>query len=62
VAVDLIYKIIENFNEYVYTSKINLLAITKDTNIKFTYINTIIEEWQNPNTSNNIINNYLIRG
>jgi hypothetical protein len=46
------YKIIEAFNEYIYTNKINLQSLSKDTNIKFKFIETIIAEWQNPNDSN----------
>lgn len=51
VAIDLIYKTIEALNEHIYTNKIDLQAITKDTNIKFKFIDTIIAEWQNPNDS-----------
>ena len=53
VAVDLMYKIIEAFNEYIYTNKINLQSLSKDTNIKFKFIESVISEWQNPNDSKN---------
>ncbi len=51
VAVDLLFKINEAFSEFVYTEKLDLQSITKDTSLKFKYINTIISEWQNPNDS-----------
>jgi hypothetical protein len=54
VAIDLIYKIIENFNEHIYTNKIDVQNITKDSNVKFKYIDAVIAEWQNPNESNQI--------
>jgi hypothetical protein len=55
VAVDLIYKILEALNEHLYTNKIDLQSITKDTNIKFKYIDSLIAEWQNPNDSKKIL-------
>jgi hypothetical protein len=51
VAIDLIYKILENFNQHVYTNKINVQNINKDSDLKFKYISTVISEWQNPNQS-----------
>jgi hypothetical protein len=48
VAIDLIYKIIENLNQFLYNSNINLYNINKDTDIKFKYLDTLISEWQNP--------------
>lgn len=51
VAFDLIYKIMQNLNEFVFTNKINLEKITEDTDIKFKYIDTIVAEWQNPKES-----------
>ena len=60
VAVDLIYKIIEALNEHIYTNKINLQTITKDTNIKFKFIETIIADWQNPNDSKYYIFNFQL--
>ena len=44
-------KIIENLTTYIYQNKINLQAITKDTDIKFTLIEEIIKTWQNPSDS-----------
>lgn len=52
VATDLMIKIIEELTAYIYQNKINLQAITKDTDIKFTYIDEIIKTWQNPSESN----------
>ena len=51
VAVDLIFKIIQAFNEYIYNEKIEIRNITTDTTLKFKFIDTIIAEWQNPNES-----------
>lgn len=48
VAIDLIYKVIENFNQFLYTNNVNLYNINKDTDLKFKYIDTLIAEWQNP--------------
>jgi len=52
--VDLIFKIIQAFNEYIYNEKIEIRNIDKDTTLKFKFIDTIIAEWQNPNESKNI--------
>ena len=51
VATDLMIKIIENLTGYIYQNKINLQAITKDTDIKFEFIDEIIKNWQNPSDS-----------
>ena len=48
------YKIIEAFNEFIYSNKINVQNFSKDTNIKFKFIDTVIAEWQNPNDSKKI--------
>jgi hypothetical protein len=50
------YKIIESFNQYVYTEKINLNSINKDTNYNLKYIQEILSEWQNPKDSKYILN------
>ncbi len=42
------YKIIENFNQHIYKNNINIYNITKDTDVKFKYLDTMIAEWQNP--------------
>lgn len=51
VAFDLIYRIMQEFNEYVFTNKISLSKFTEDTDIDFKYIKTIVAEWQNPRES-----------
>jgi synaptobrevin homolog YKT6 len=51
VAFDLIYKIMNEFNDYVYTNKISISKFTSDTNLKFTYIDTIVKDWQDPKSS-----------
>jgi len=47
----LIFKIIQAFNEFIYTEKINIQNIKADSTLKFRFIDTIIAEWQNPNES-----------
>lgn len=51
VAFDLIYKIMQQLNEFIFTNKVNLETITKDTDIKFKYLDTLIKDWQNPKES-----------
>lgn len=51
VAFDLIYKILNEFNDFIYTNKISLSKITKDVDLKFAYINTIVKDWQDPKQS-----------
>ena len=51
VAFDLIYKIMQELNEFIYTNKLNMEKVDKDTNIKFKYIDTLVAEWQNPKES-----------
>lgn len=46
------YKITEAFKEHIYTNKIDVQNITKDTSVNFKFITEIIKEWQNPNDSN----------
>ena len=60
VAFDLIYKIMQNLNEFIFTNKINIEMISKDTDIKFKYIDTIVAEWQNPKESKKKIKKYFI--
>ena len=57
VATELILKIIDNLNGYIYQNKINLQTINKDTDIKFAFIEEIIKNWQNPSDSNLFIHN-----
>eukprot|EP00340_Litonotus_pictus_P004495 CAMPEP_0170522658 /NCGR_PEP_ID=MMETSP0209-20121228/8080_1 /TAXON_ID=665100 ORGANISM="Litonotus pictus, Strain P1" /NCGR_SAMPLE_ID=MMETSP0209 /ASSEMBLY_ACC=CAM_ASM_000301 /LENGTH=192 /DNA_ID=CAMNT_0010810291 /DNA_START=46 /DNA_END=624 /DNA_ORIENTATION=+ len=55
VAFDLIYKIMQKLNEFVFTNKINLETITTDYDIKFKYLDTLVAEWQNPKDKDNIM-------
>ena len=55
VAVDLLLKILEQFNTFVYQNKYNVKSYTSDTDLKFNYIQQIIKEWQNPNEKDNIL-------
>ena len=51
VAIDLIFKIIQAFNEYIYSEKINIQNIKSENILKFKFIEAIVAEWQNPNES-----------
>jgi len=55
VATDLMIKIIEDLTAFIYQNKINLQAITKDTDIKFSLIDEIIKTWQNPSESKSVL-------
>lgn len=55
VAMDLNFKILEELNSFIYSNKIDLNNIKEDKNINFTYLNTIIKEWQNPSEKDNIL-------
>jgi hypothetical protein len=41
----------QQFSEFTFTNKINLEAIVKDTDVKFKYLEKLVEEWQNPKES-----------
>jgi len=51
IAFDLIYKIMQNFNEFIFTNKVNLEKLSADTDIKYKYLDNIIVNWQNPKDS-----------
>ena len=55
VAVDLLLKILDQFNSFVYQNKIDVKKYNTDTDLKFNYIQQIIKEWQNPNEKDNIL-------
>ena len=55
VAFDLIYKIMQELNDYVFTNKMSLTNIKSDTDIKFKYIDTIVKEWQDPSNKDSIM-------
>ncbi len=54
-ATDLMIKITEDLTDFIYQNKINLQAITKDTDIKFYLIDEIIKTWQNPCESKGVL-------
>jgi synaptobrevin family protein YKT6 len=51
VAFDLIYKTMQQLNEFIYNNKINIESYKQDSDIKFSYISTLIVEWQDPRNS-----------
>ena len=55
VAFDLIYKIMNEFNDHVFSNKISIDDIKADKDIKFKYIDGIIADWQNPKDSKVIV-------
>lgn len=52
VAFDLIHKIMNEFNDFIFSNMINLNIINGDKDLKFKYIDNIVSEWQNPKESN----------
>jgi len=55
VAIDFLLKVHDNFKIFLTQRNINLNTIEKDTDLKFDYINTAIEEWQDPSKKDNIM-------
>ena len=55
VAIDFLLKVHDNFKIFLTQRNINLNTIEKDTDLKFDYINTEIEEWQDPSKKDNIM-------
>ena len=55
VAIDFLFKVHDNFKIFLTQRNINLNTIEKDTDLKFDYINTEIEEWQDPSKKDNIM-------
>ena len=55
VAMDLVFKILENLNTFIYQKKINVQGFNNDTDIGFTFINDVIKEWQNPTEKDGIL-------
>ena len=55
VAIDFLLKVHENFKLFLVQRKIDLNTIEKDTDLKFDYITTEIEEWQDPSKKDNIM-------
>ena len=55
VAIDFLLKVHDNFKAFLGQKNINLNSIDKDTDLKFEYINTAIEEWQDPSKKDSIM-------
>ena len=55
VAIDFLLKVHDNFKAFLGQNNINLNSIEKDTDLKFEYINTAIEEWQDPSKKDSIM-------
>ena len=55
VANDLGFKIMEQLTNHIYTNNINVSSFTTDTDIKFSYLDTVIKEWQNPHEKDGIL-------
>ena len=55
VAIDFLLKVHDNFKIFLTQRNINLNTIEKDTDLKFDYINTEIEEWQDPSKKDGIM-------
>ena len=55
VAIDFLLRVHDNFKIFLTQRNINLNTIEKDTDLKFGYINTEIEEWQDPSKKDNIM-------
>jgi synaptobrevin family protein YKT6 len=55
VAIDFLLKVHDNFKLFLVQRKIDLNTIEKDTDLKFDYITTEIEEWQDPSKKDNIM-------
>lgn len=55
VAIDVLLRIIENFKGFMSENRININKYSVDTDLKYKYIETIIQDWQNPNEKDNIL-------
>ena len=56
VAIDFLLRVHDNFKVFLGQNKnIDLNTIEKDTDLKFEYITTAIEEWQDPSKKDNIM-------
>ena len=55
VAIDFLLKIHDNFKTFLAQQNVNLNSIDKDTDLKFDYIATEIEAWQDPSKKDNIM-------
>ena len=55
VATDLVYRTMQELNNFFYQNKLNVKSYQKDTDIRFPYINTIIKDWQKPEEKDNLL-------
>ena len=55
VAIDFLLKVHDNFKLFQTQNNLNLNAYEKDTDVKYDYIATEIEEWQDPSKKDNIM-------
>ena len=55
VAIDFLLRVHENFKSFMNQKKLDLNSIDQDTDVKFDYISTAIEEWQDPSKKDNIM-------
>ena len=55
VAIDFLLKIHDNFKTFLAQQNVNLNSIEKDTDLKFDYIATEIEAWQDPSKKDNFM-------
>ena len=55
VAIDFLLKIHDNFKTFLAQQNVNLNSIEEDTDLKFDYIATEIEAWQDPSKKDNIM-------
>ena len=55
VAIDFLLRVHDNFKAFLGQNSIDLNIYEKDTDLKFDYLNTAIEEWQDPSKKDNIL-------
>ena len=55
VAIDFLFKIIENFKNFIIENKIDLNTYIVDTDVKYNNIKNEIEEWQDPTKKDNLM-------
>ena len=55
VAIDFLLKIYDNFKSFIKEKNIDISVYTDDTNLKFEYIKTGIDEWQDPTKKDNLM-------
>ena len=55
VAIDFLLRIHDDFKNFINQNKIDLNSYVKDTDLNYSYLNTAIEEWQDPSKKDNIM-------